>query len=166
MVRGLHSGSKHYAGLAILPALLVVDYQFRRCGCCKLSSNLLGCGLLRFLLPAVLGSSRDDVEDAHERTTRRLGLHAKGRQRASEGDDLVVGEARKIARRGDFGRHVQDFLLARQNTFEFLGYLEISGNSIVLKDEWEEICCVLPSDKYFISLKPAQMIREWSAINY
>ena len=57
-------------------------------------------------------------------------------------------------------------LINSRNTFEFLGYLEISGNSIILKDEWEEICCVLPSDKYFISLQPAQMIREWSAINY
>ena len=48
-------------------------------------------------------------------------------------------------------------LINSRNTFEFLGYLEISGNSIILKDEWEEICCVLPSDKYFrivLSAKP------------
>lgn len=57
-------------------------------------------------------------------------------------------------------------LINSKNSFEFLGYLEISGNSIILKDKWKEICYVLPSDKYFVSLKPAKMNREWSALMY
>lgn len=49
-----------------------------------------------------------------------------------------------------------------KNSFEFVGNIEISGNTIILKDENKHISFVLPSDKYFVSAEPAFVIREWS----
>ena len=49
-----------------------------------------------------------------------------------------------------------------KNSFEFIGNIEVSGNTIILKDENKQISFVLPSDKYFVSAEPAFVIREWS----
>lgn len=48
------------------------------------------------------------------------------------------------------------------NSFDFIGNIEVSGNTIILKDEHKQISFVLPSDKYFVSAEPAFVIREWS----
>lgn len=48
------------------------------------------------------------------------------------------------------------------NSFDFIGNIEVSGNTIVLKDENGQISYVLPSDKYFVSVDAAFLIREWN----
>lgn len=53
-------------------------------------------------------------------------------------------------------------VINNKNSFDFMGNIEVSGNTIILKDENGQICYVLPSDKYFVSAEPAFVIREWS----
>lgn len=51
-----------------------------------------------------------------------------------------------------------------KNSFDFIGNIEVSGNTIILKDENAQISYVFPSDKYFVSAEPAFLIREWSVL--
>lgn len=53
-------------------------------------------------------------------------------------------------------------VISDKNYFEFVGNIEISGNTIILKDENGQISYVLPSDKYFVSADAAFLIREWN----
>lgn len=53
-------------------------------------------------------------------------------------------------------------VINNKNSFDFMGNIEVSGSTIILKDENGQICYVLPSDKYFVSAEPAFVIREWS----
>ena len=51
-----------------------------------------------------------------------------------------------------------------KNSFDFIGNIKVSGNTIILKDENGQISYILPSDKYFVSAEPAFIIREWSVL--
>ena len=53
-------------------------------------------------------------------------------------------------------------VISDKNYFEFVGNIEVSGNTIILKDENGQISYVLPSDKYFVSADAAFLIREWN----
>lgn len=55
-------------------------------------------------------------------------------------------------------------LINENNSFTFLGKLEVLGQSIILKDNFGEIRYVLPADKYFISVSPVNTTKVWSVL--
>ncbi len=52
-------------------------------------------------------------------------------------------------------------LINSSNSLNTIGNIEVSGNTIIIKDEYAQIAYVLPSDKYFISAKPAHLVKQW-----
>lgn len=52
-------------------------------------------------------------------------------------------------------------VISDKNSFKLVGNIEVSGNTIILKDENGQISYVLPSDKYFVSAEAAFNVHEW-----
>ena len=45
-------------------------------------------------------------------------------------------------------------VLTTSNEFETIGKLEVNGNTIIIRNEFEQIYFVFPSDKFFVSTTP------------
>ena len=68
--------------------------------------------------------------------------------------------AKEIGQKFKLESIVETWSTFRGETFHFTGTLEIAGNAIILKNEDEQICHVLPIEKFQISAKPEVSFEE------